>query len=364
MNLKQYYSSSFPMEMVAELLNRRSSRSFSNREYALSWQRDGRPALQRFNSYQSAEQMRQDFVRRCPESLIVGAVYGTNPALRWAVGIDLLEPVERELVFDIDLKDYDDIRSCECKTRTAGLRVCYACWPLAVVSLLALRYLLANKFGFKDFLFTFSGSKGVHCWVLDESAATYRNEARVAIANYMWPFTSKEGTDGERHRLQPSSCELMDTLYTDVLVPFFERFVLGRILDLNTLSGQRVVLEVAKAHGLNDDVFIALPRSETSQLIWEGVKFVVQERAANAEEILRALVFRCTFPRIDYAVTTTMQHIIRCPFSVNYGSGYLCVPIDLDTALQFDLGTAPALGNFVEGLDSHKRIMQSVLQSL
>lgn len=39
-------------------------------------------------------------------------------------------PVERELVFDIDLTDYDDVRTCGKEGH-----ICQSCWPLMALAI-------------------------------------------------------------------------------------------------------------------------------------------------------------------------------------------------------------------------------------
>lgn len=53
--------------------------------------------------------------RRCPAKIDIGPVYNVDPSKRQAYqsGGGFV-PVERELVFDIDMDGYDDVRVC-CK---------------------------------------------------------------------------------------------------------------------------------------------------------------------------------------------------------------------------------------------------------
>lgn len=73
---------------------------------------------------------------RVPEKIDIGPLYNVDPQRRAAYGAAggaaVFAPVERELVFDVDMTDYDDVRTC-CQ----GADICRSCWPLMTLAVKA-----------------------------------------------------------------------------------------------------------------------------------------------------------------------------------------------------------------------------------
>ena len=121
----------------------------------------------RYQSITCAADLTRALASRVPSKIDIGPVYTADPSRRaaFAASGGGFAPVERELVIDIDLTDYDTIRTCG-----SGGHVCARCWPLMAAAVAVLDASLRQDFGFAHILWVFSGRRGVHAWVCDARA--------------------------------------------------------------------------------------------------------------------------------------------------------------------------------------------------
>ena len=115
-----------------------------------------------------------------PQFITCGAVFSAYPKDHTTIRPDLFKTEERELVFDIDMTDYDEVRTC-----CTGANICHRCWPFMTMALKCVDVALREDFNFKHILWIYSGRRGIHCWVNDENARKLSNDVRTAVVEYL-----------------------------------------------------------------------------------------------------------------------------------------------------------------------------------
>lgn len=173
-----YYRHMLPFRELFLWLNHRQSaqKDFLNREFAFTLANN---AYLRYLAFTDDEAMRAETLHMLPSRFEIGPVYSANPKDRKSLRKAAFKPLEKELVFDIDLTDYDDVRVCCSKAN-----ICVKCWSFIRVACKVIDAALRQDFGFQHILWVYSGRRGIHAWVCDKRARQLNDQERRAIAGY------------------------------------------------------------------------------------------------------------------------------------------------------------------------------------
>ena len=169
--LRLYYARLFPYDQWCRWMAYNSDEpgtgsQLARRELSLTLADD---VYIRYQCFTSAKEMKSLMTKRQPHKIDIGAVFNCVP--RDHLSVKNFRPESRELVFDIDLSDYDDVRTC-CQ----GATVCRKCWQYMTCAVKVCESALREDFGFEHIVWIYSGRRGVHCWVCDETARSRRFE--------------------------------------------------------------------------------------------------------------------------------------------------------------------------------------------
>jgi len=178
--MRSFYQRLFPWRYLFQWLNHSPipGADFAHREFAFTLSND---AYLRYQSFATADLLRKDVLRLMPSRFEIGPVYSTNPRDRKTLrGSSAFRPLAKELCFDIDLTDYDDVRTC-CE----GANICARCWRFITMAIKVVDVALREDFGFKHIMWVYSGRRGAHAWVCDKKARTMDDSRRRAIAGYL-----------------------------------------------------------------------------------------------------------------------------------------------------------------------------------
>ncbi|KAL8289261.1 hypothetical protein RB597_001047 [Gaeumannomyces tritici] len=353
--MRSFYQRLFPWRYLYQWLNHSPSptNDFGHREFAFTLQND---AYLRYQSFPTSDHLRKDVLRLNPSRFEIGPVYTTNPRDRKTLrNSAAFKPLAKELCFDIDLTDYDEIRTCCDKAN-----ICNRCWKFMTMAIKTVDVALREDFGFRHIMWVYSGRRGAHAWVCDKNVRSMDDQKRRAIAGYLEVIRGGAQSGKKVNVRRPLHPHLTRSL--DILKTHFQEDVLRDQNPWDTNEQAEKLLQLLPDRTLNDSLrkkWASSPgRSSASK--WADIDAVAKtgaSRALDAKALLEAkqdIVLEYTYPRLDIEVSKKLNHLLKSPFVVHPGTGRVCVPIDTRNLEEFDPLEVPTVQSLLQEIDDWK----------
>ncbi|KAJ3293519.1 hypothetical protein HK104_004391 [Borealophlyctis nickersoniae] len=347
--LKVFYQRLFPFKDVYRWLSYGNVQKhiFLNREFSFTLASE---TYIRFQSFKDGDELKNEILRMCPVKVDIGAVYNAKPKDKKAIRAGAFQPIERELVFDIDMTDYDEIRTC-----CSGGNICTKCWDFMTLSIKVIDRILRDDFGFRHILWVYSGRRGVHCWVSDERARKLTAEARRAIVSYMEVIKGGEGVSRKVSTRDPLHPSLRRA--EDILLEHFGQTILEEMNVLGAQEQWSKVLQIIPDDGIRrtlDKEWTAKPKLSGEDK-WDQLVAELERKTKPALSTLkRDIIFQYTYPRLDANVSIGLNHLLKSPFCVHPKTGRVCIPIDPAGCEGFNPMEAPELSTLIDELNAYE----------
>ncbi|VDK70125.1 unnamed protein product [Onchocerca ochengi] len=350
--LPEYYRRLFPSELLCRWLTYGEDLpvSFQMREIAFIFEDDRHV---RYRSFEDSVEFEKELCKANPQKIDIGAVYNYKPK-DYKKFADF-RPVERELIFDIDLTDYDDIRTC-----CSEAKVCKKCWRWISVAVGVLNHLLKKHFGFKHCLWVFSGRRGIHCWIADAAARKLQNAGRTAVVEYLSLATGgqKVSKAATKHTfVHPMLEDVYSYLVqsSEVSELMFEQGWMSNDGLMSLLDGcvneevekeiREIVDEVKTVDCLKkrwNALRIKFDKYKRDELKKKGIE-LCEVASSQSSFHFRDYVLQHAYPRLDVHVSTGINHLLKSPFCVHPKTGLIAVPIDPSQISHIDIAKLPRI---------------------
>ncbi|KZT70049.1 prim-pol domain-containing protein [Daedalea quercina L-15889] len=347
-----FYRRLYPYKSIFGWLNHEHAptKRFTHREWAFTLPPD---TYVRYQSFADAEDLKKQVCQLNPTRFEIGPVYSAKPRDRKTVRAANFTPQLRELVFDIDMTDYDEIRTC-----CSGADICKRCWAFIAAAVHILDHSIRDQFGYKHLLWVYSGRRGIHLWISDKEAMELTDEQRRALVGWLTVIQGgKEMRKKVNVRQGSKPLPPGIQMALEPLGPIFHELIL---LDQDCFAeeeGWETLLQLFP----DPDVVRGLRakwevKPLSSEAKWEDVKNMTkagkdQKTHDNIKAAMEDIVLQYTYPRLDAEVSKHRNHLLKAPFCVHPKTGRVCVPVDPSTIDRFRPERVPTVSQLLRELD-------------
>ncbi|XP_065520620.1 DNA primase small subunit-like [Lathamus discolor] len=321
---------------------------FQLREFSFTLRDD---VYVRFQSFDSPQELERELQKTNPYKIDIGAVYSHRPNQHNTVRLGAFQPQEKELVFDIDMTDYDDVRTC-----CSSADICSKCWTLMTIAIRIIDRALVEDLGLKHRLWVYSGRRGVHCWVCDDAVRKWSPALRAATVEYL--TLVKGGVETVKKVTLSEPIHPFIRRSVAVVEKYFESYALvGQDILGSPESWDKVLALIPEEH--REPLQAEFPKKRDSVQRWELLKGRMERTRKQAAAGKGTgcfadweVMLQFCFPRLDINVSKGVGHLLKSPFSVHPKTGRISVPLDLQKLDQFDPFTVPTISSLCHELDA------------
>ncbi|NHJ48735.1 MAG: hypothetical protein FK733_13200 [Asgard group archaeon] len=327
--LQRYYREIFD---PADLISIIGLTTLYKREFAflLESEREGNVSVEKKNehfvrniSFKSSSDLADYMAEHKVKKGYVGAVYQVPPSRTNT--IQRIKWVSREFCFDLDLNDYDLVRTCGCQGKE---QYCRKCWTLVQDAAAFLDRTLREDFGFKDIEWLFSGRRGFHAWVKDKEGGTLSQQHRNSIINYLTLIKDERRTQAvekELRKVLPLRNRILELIAKAYFSHATDKELRAEPLRF---TGKQIA-------GLRTGL-------EKGSTPFSRIYDTILETRQNRDAIFTHLI-RTRYPRIDRKVSIDIRRVLKIPSSVQDTNGRIVCKVDIKKIHKFYPENAPSI---------------------
>ncbi|KAJ7251816.1 hypothetical protein B0H12DRAFT_1234082 [Mycena haematopus] len=347
-----FYRRLYPFKSIFHWLNHEHTPSdlFLKREIAFNLPDD---VIIRYNSFNDHDEFKKQVCKLNPTRFEIGPVYTSRPRDRKTARKGSFNPTQRELVFDIDMTDYDPVRTC-----CSAADICKRCWSFIAAAVRVLDTALRDQFGYVHLLWVYSGRRGIHLWISDREAMGLTDEQRKAIVNWLTVVPKDES---KRLNVRFGSRALPASLQTalDHLAVVFTELILQDQDCFASEKGFEAFLKLIPDSRVVDTLQTQWESSSSSsEEKWKDLKTEIKRYAKGSSQraaltaAMEDIILQYTYPRLDENVSKKRNHLLKAPFCVHPKTGRVCVPVDPERIEEFDPEAVPTVNQLLSELDT------------
>lgn len=260
-------------------------------------------------------------------------------------------PICKELVFDLDVHDFD--RFCACvekeesididsnpkKTNTTQTKIlCHHCWLHIEGAYFIMQFILTQLFGYNsaNILYVFSGGKGIHCFVNDHRAMSLSEEQRYFMYDTIHIGSGKNPKDEES--VDNDLCNWIIKYATPELSATLENLFMTHVIANRNLFVKCKAFRkwfLDKLCRYYPSTYSNMIKTQAwqdltteSSILWELLKmFEIYDFHANITMVKPSLfiIYRLYYPIVDKG-PLAMTHSIKLPFSIHTTTKNIALP--------------------------------------